>query len=177
MSRVHPPQLFIAKAILFRRAGPEILAEIRLLDKFAEDFAALRGLQVQRDALHATIVGLEIGAGEARYHARTAPLSPTSKHLYHHHLPREDRPSACRARSRLARWSRRQPLTPASGPRGAVMSKDLHCSAMPIAATVLCLRRNALDPKLRPFSHHDPAGAVSTRPSSPRVSVTVFTQL
>src|SRR5215469_11904847 len=60
--RIYLPQLFVAKAVLLRRAGPEVLPEnVSLRDQLAEDFAALRGLQVERQAFDPAIVGFEIG--------------------------------------------------------------------------------------------------------------------
>ena len=50
-------------------------------DQLAEDFAAFRGLQVQGDALHAAIVGFEIGAGQPGHDGRAARIVADLRHL------------------------------------------------------------------------------------------------
>jgi len=71
--RVHLPQILVTKAVLLRRAGPEVLPEdVRLRDQFAKDLAALPGFQIEREALHTTIVRFEIRAGQPGQHGRAA---------------------------------------------------------------------------------------------------------
>ena len=88
--RIYFPQFFVAEAVLFRRTGPEVLSEdVRLRDQLAKDLAALCGFQVQREALHATIVGLEIGAGHTGQDGRAARIVADLRHLDLDHLRAE----------------------------------------------------------------------------------------
>jgi hypothetical protein len=65
--RIDLLELLVAETVFLGRAGPEILAEdIRSGDELVQDLPAFGGLEVERDALHAAIVGLEERARVAR---------------------------------------------------------------------------------------------------------------
>ena len=88
--RIDLAQFLIAEPVLLGRAGTEILAEdVGLGDQLAQDLAPLRRLQVQRDALHAAVVGLEIGARHPRQHGRAARIVADFRHLDLDHLGAE----------------------------------------------------------------------------------------
>jgi hypothetical protein len=83
-------ELVVAEAVLFGSAGAEILAEhFRRRDQLVQDLAPFPGLEVQGDALHAAIVGLEIGAGMAGQHGRAARRVAALGHFDLDHLGAE----------------------------------------------------------------------------------------
>ncbi len=80
--RVDPFQVLVAEAVLLGRAGAEVLSEdVGALDEAVEDLAPFRGFQIEGEALHAAVVGLEIGAGEAGNAARLARVVADLRNL------------------------------------------------------------------------------------------------
>src|SRR5215510_5227524 len=58
--RVDLLQILVTKAVLLRRARSEVLAEdIRSCDELAQNVPTLGSLEIERDALHPAVVGLE----------------------------------------------------------------------------------------------------------------------
>ena len=85
--RVDLFQVLIAEAVLLRGAGAEVLAEdIGAGHELVQDLPCLRGFHVQRDTLHAPVVGFEIGAGQAGKHAGGAGVVAFARHLDLDHL-------------------------------------------------------------------------------------------
>ena len=67
--RVDLFQILVAKTVLLGRARPEVLTEdIGACDQLAQNFSTLRGLEIEGDAFHAAVVGLEERARMAWQH-------------------------------------------------------------------------------------------------------------
>ncbi len=89
-TRIDLAQFLVAEPVLLGGAGAEVLAEdVGLRDQFFENVAAFLGLQVERDASDAAIIGLEIGARHARQDRRTARIVADFRHLDLDHLGAE----------------------------------------------------------------------------------------
>ena len=88
--RIDAAQLLVAEAVLLGRTRTEVLSEyLGTRDQLVQYLAPLLRLQVERDALHAAVVGFEVGARHTGQHGAAARIVAALGHLDLDHLGAE----------------------------------------------------------------------------------------